>query len=167
MNSPAGREAQHGVTTDELWMWVQQELGLDEAALAAFRHDFWAGDRLDQALVDFIRTLKATYQTALLSNFMDELQEIVTTRYPMADAFDLVVGSCYEGIMKPDAAIFERILARLGADQKRLSLSMTFAHNIDGARAGDAYHPLHAGSGCRKGIGGAGRGVLTMKAIGV
>ncbi|MEZ4614248.1 MAG: HAD family phosphatase [Caldilineaceae bacterium] len=143
MNSPAGREAQHGViTTDELWMWVQQELGLDEAALAAFRHDFWAGDRLDQALVDFIRTLKATYQTALLSNFMDELQEIVTTRYPMADAFDLVVGSCYEGIMKPDAAIFERILARLGRRPEEAVFIDDFAHNIDGARA-VGMHTIH------------------------
>jgi FMN phosphatase YigB (HAD superfamily) len=136
MNSPAGREAQHGArTTAELWAWVQRELGLDAAALAAFRHDFWAGDQLDTALVDLIRALRPRYQTALLSNFMDELQELVTVRYPMADAFDLIMGSCYEGIMKPEAAIFERILNRLGRRPEEAVFIDDFVHNIEGAQA--------------------------------
>lgn len=136
MNSPAGRQAQLGqITTAELWAWVQQELQLDDDALAAFRHAFWAGDRLDEGLVDLIRTLKKSYQTALLSNFMDELLDVVTVRYPMADAFDLIMGSAYEGIMKPDAAIFARILARLERRPEEAVFIDDFAHNIEGARA--------------------------------
>lgn len=136
MNSPAGRAAQHGViTTAALWAGIQKELALDDEALATFRHDFWAGDRLDTTLVDLIRSLRPHYQTALLSNFMDELFEVVTTRYPMADAFDLIVGSCYEGIMKPDAAIFERVLDRLGRQPDEAVFIDDFAHNVEGARA--------------------------------
>ena len=147
MNSPAGREAQHGaITTVELWAWVQQELGLDAAALADFRHAFWAGDQLDAALVDLIRSLRPRYQTALLSNFMDELRELVTVRYPMADAFDLIVGSCYEGIMKPEAAIFERILTRLGRQPGEAVFIDDFAHNVEGARA-VGMHAIHYTAG--------------------
>lgn len=143
MNSPAGRQAQHGaITTEELWRWVQQELALDDGALATFRHDFWAGDQLDTALVDLIRALRPRYQTALLSNFMDELREIVTVRYPMADAFDLIVGSCYEGIMKPEAAIFERILERLGRQPDEAIFIDDFAHNVAGAQA-VGMHAIH------------------------
>ncbi len=143
MNSPAGRQAQHGtITTTELWAWVQTELGLDDADLAAFRHDFWSGDQLDEGLVDLIRSFRPRYQTALLSNFMDELLEIVTVRYPMADAFDLIMGSCYEGIMKPDAAIFTRILARMGRQPEEAIFIDDFAHNVEGARA-VGMHAIH------------------------
>ncbi len=143
MNSPIGRQAQHGkITTAELWAWVQQELGLDDAALASFRQDFWGGDQLDEALVALIRSFKPRYQTALLSNFMDELLEVVTVRYPMADAFDLIMGSCYEGIMKPDAAIFRRILARLNRQPEEAIFIDDFAHNVEGARA-VGMHAIH------------------------
>lgn len=143
MNSPMGRQAQHGaITTAELWGWVQNELGLDDAALALFRRDFWGGDQLDEGVVDLIRSLKPRYQTALLSNFMDELREVVTVRYPMADAFDLIMGSCYEGIMKPDAAIFMRILTRLNRQPEETIFIDDFAHNVEGARA-VGMHAIH------------------------
>ncbi|MCB0062616.1 MAG: HAD family phosphatase [Caldilineaceae bacterium] len=144
MNSPAGRDAQHGrITTEELWAQVQSQLALDDDALAAFRHAFWAGDQLDVEMVELIRTLKHKgYQTALLSNFMDELREIVTTRYPMADAFDLIMGSCYEGIMKPEAEIFRRILTRLGRQPEEAVFIDDFLHNVEGARA-VGMHAIH------------------------
>ncbi len=143
MNSAAGRKAQHGeITTAELWAWVQSELGLDDAAAAQFRADFWAGDQLDTELVDLIRTLRGTYQTALLSNFMDELLDVVTVRYPMADAFDLIMGSCYEGIMKPDAGIFLRVLEELGRQPAETIFIDDFAHNVEGARA-VGMHAIH------------------------
>lgn len=135
LNSAMGRQAQLGaITTQELWNWVQGELHMDDATLAAFRHDFWAGDVLDDELVDLIRYLRLNYQTALLSNFMDELQEVITIRHPMADAFDLVVGSAYEKVMKPDAQIYERTLARLGRQPAEAVFIDDAMHNIEGAR---------------------------------
>lgn len=143
MNSPAGRDAQHGrITTDELWQQVQEQLTLTDTELAQFREDFWAGDELDTTLVAYIRQLKASYQTALLSNFMDELLDVVTVRYPMADAFDLIMGSCYEGIMKPEAAIFERILTQLERQPEEAVFIDDFAHNVAGARA-VGMHAIH------------------------
>ncbi|MEZ4728016.1 MAG: HAD family phosphatase [Caldilineaceae bacterium] len=135
LNSAMGRQAQQGaITTAELWAWVQTEFGFDNATLAAFRYDFWAGDVLDEELVDLIRYLRINYQTALLSNFMDELQEVITQRHPMADAFDLVVGSAYEKVMKPDAQIYERTLARLRRKPAEAVFIDDAIHNIEGAR---------------------------------
>ncbi len=136
LNSAMGKQAQLGeITTEELWAWVQTEFGLDDATLAAFRHDFWAGDVLDDELVDLIRYLRHNYQTALLSNFMDELQHVITVQHPMADAFDLVVGSAYEKIMKPSAAIYERTLARLHRQPEEAVFIDDMLYNIEGARA--------------------------------
>lgn len=135
LNSPMGKQAQMGaITTADLWHWVQGEFGFDDDTLAAFRHDFWAGDALDDELVDLLRYLRLNYQTALLSNFMDELQEVITIRHPMADAFDLVVGSAYEKMMKPDARIYELTLARLGRKPAEAVFIDDMLHNIEGAR---------------------------------
>lgn len=135
LNSPMGKAAQLGqITTDALWVWVQHELGLADQALAQFRHDFWAGDRLDEELVAYLRGLQSTYQRALLSNFMDELPAVITVRHPMADAFDLVVCSAFEGIMKPTAAIYERTLARLGRQPAEAVFIDDAPANIEGAR---------------------------------
>lgn len=142
-NDEMGQRAQRGeITSAILWAWVGQQMGLDAQGLDAFRRDFWAGDQLDLALVDFVRVLRGRYQTAIISNAMDDLNEIVTLRYPMADAFDLIVGSAYEGIMKPDARIFERTLMRLERAPHEAVFIDDFAHNVEGARA-VGMHAIH------------------------
>ncbi len=135
-NGPMGLQAQQGaISAQDLWAWLQAELKLDEEGLAEFRQAFFAGDRLDTTLVEMIRSLRPRYQTAIISNAMDDLLETVTYRYPMADAFDLIVGSAYERVMKPDPAIFLRTLERLGRAPQEAVFIDDFAHNIEGARA--------------------------------
>ena len=139
-----GTAAQLGkISSVELWAWIGQQLALDEAGVLRFRKEFFGGDHLDTALVDFIRSLHASgYQTAIISNAMGDLNYVVTDLYPMADAFDLIVGSATEGIMKPDAAIFEHTLARLGRQPGETIFVDDFAHNIEGARA-VGMHGIH------------------------
>src|SRR5690606_10931918 len=83
----------------------------------------------------YIRQLRRTYQTAIISNAMDDLHDFVQVRYPMADAFDLIVGSAYEKVMKPAPVIFERTLERLGRAAQEAVFIDDFAYNIDGAGA--------------------------------
>lgn len=133
---PMGLRAQRGeITAAELWAWVQREMGLDADGIAAFYERFFAGDRLDQDLVDLIRSLRPHYQTAIISNAMDNLRETVTTLYPMYDAFDLVVGSAEEGIMKPDARIYARTLARLACAPHEAVFVDDMDYNVAAAQA--------------------------------
>ncbi len=142
-NSDMGTKAQQGaITTPELWAWIQQHLHLDAEGLLAFQHDFWAGDRLDTALIALIRQLKTRYQTAIISNATDSLHHALTHLYPMADAFDLIVGSAYEKVMKPDRVIFERTLARLQRKPEEVIFVDDFAHNIAAAHA-LGLHTIH------------------------
>lgn len=135
-NGPMGIQAQRGlITSQALWSAVQQELALDEAGLQAFRAEFFGGDCLDTELLEFVRQLHTRYQTAIISNAMDDLLENITQLYPLADAFDLIVGSAYQKVMKPAPEIFLWTLAQLGREAAEAVFIDDFAHNIEGARA--------------------------------
>jgi len=143
LNSEMGTKAQRGaIRADALWAWVQQHFALRDDELRTFRAEFWGGDRLDEELVAYIRALRPHYQTAIISNAMDDLHETLTQRHAIADAFDLIVGSAYEGIMKPDAAIFRRTLNRLGRHPQEAVFIDDFAHNVKGAQA-VGLHVIH------------------------
>lgn len=135
-NSEMGQAAQLGeITSADLWHWVQTHLGLDEAGLRRFQRAFFAGDRLDTGLMALIRGLRPRYQTAIISNYKDDLNRFLSEEHAIADDFDLIVGSAYEQVMKPDPAIFERTLQRLGRRPEEAIFIDDFAHNVDGARS--------------------------------
>ncbi|MCL4263527.1 MAG: HAD family phosphatase [Anaerolineae bacterium] len=142
-NSERGRLAQHGrITYDDLWQWVGQMCGLSAAELAQFQADFWAGDVLDEKLVEMIRGLRTFYQTALISNAFDDLRDVLTNQFAIADAFDVIVISAEEGIMKPDPRLYHIALERLGCRPQEAIFIDDFAHNIEGAQA-VGLHTIH------------------------
>jgi epoxide hydrolase-like predicted phosphatase len=142
-NSEMGQKAQQGAITDEaLWQWVGQRLSLTSTDLAAFRSGFWSGDVLDTGLVDFIRRLRPAYQTAIISNATDALHNSLTQQHKIADAFDLIVGSASEKVMKPDPEIYKRTLQRLGQQPQAAVFIDDFAHNIAAAQA-LGWHTIH------------------------
>ena len=135
-NSEMGHKAQRGEISDsELWQWVGQRLNLTPKRLAEFQAGFWAGDVLDTKLVAFIHRLRPTYQTAIISNATDGLHDSLTRQHAIADAFDLIVGSAVEKVMKPDPEIYVRTLARLGRQPDEAVFIDDFAHNIAAAQA--------------------------------
>ncbi|MEM7132942.1 MAG: HAD family phosphatase [Chloroflexota bacterium] len=135
-NSEQGLKAQRGeITTAELWSGIQDYFGFDPGQVEDFRHRFFAGDRLDRELVDFIRQLRGQCQTAIISNAADNLLDNVTRVYPMADAFELIVGSAYEKIMKPDPTIFLRTVERLNRQPRECLFIDDFLHNVEAAQA--------------------------------
>jgi putative hydrolase of the HAD superfamily len=142
-NSEMGRQAQYGrITYNDLWQWVGQTCGLSAVELAQFQQDFWAGDVLDGELVEMIRGLRPFYQTALISNAFDDLRDVLINHFTIADAFDLIVVSAEEGIMKPDPRIYHIALERLGCQPQEALFIDDFAHNIAGAQA-VGLHTVH------------------------
>jgi len=131
-NDAAGRQAQHGALSAQAHLQaVAARLGVSVADLAPF----WAGDRLDEELIALIRRLRPRYQTAIISNAMSDLHQLLTEKYPIADAFDLITGSAYEGVMKPDPRIYLNTLARLGRQPAEAVFLDDAPANVDGARA--------------------------------
>lgn len=112
--SPLWDEVQLGhIDYDTFWDDVRQRIGLREAELERFRRQFWGGDRLDEELVALIRRLADEgYRTALLSNAPANLRPYIK-ELGIADAFDVIVISGEEGLIKPTPEIYERVLSRL------------------------------------------------------
>lgn len=135
-NSPTGQAGQAGrISYHELQQWVERQLELSPEEAKQFWHDFWAGDGLDEELVAFIRRLRPGYQTAIISNAYDNLHWLLTKKYPIADAFDLIVGSAYEKMLKPQPEIYHLTLARLGRRPEEAVFIDDNHQNIIAARA--------------------------------
>lgn len=133
-NSKMGQEAQEGkISDEELWSWVAGYLQLGSDS-AAFRRDFWAGDVLDRSLLTYIRSLRPQYQTAIISNATDALRESLTKEHQIAEDFDLIVGSAYEKVMKPNPKIFRVALNKLGRHPEECVFIDDFTHNIEAAK---------------------------------
>ena len=100
-----GTRAQIGeLSQTELWDYVRRELKLNPDEYPDVRERFFGGDVLDTELVDFVRTLKPRFKTGIISNAWSELSAVLAG-WGIADAFDVVVGSGDEGIMKPHPRI--------------------------------------------------------------
>ncbi len=134
-SSRAWRQAQSGVISDAAyWADVAEQLGLDPAALDAFRRDYFGGDALDQEMVRFIQALRPRFKTALLSNASPYLRELLD-ELDVVDLFDAVVISALVGVQKPDPAIYHIVLERLGLAPEQTLFVDDFIQNVEAARA--------------------------------
>lgn len=134
-SSDIGTAAQMGSLTDrQLWNEIGQRLELNEERLTEFRSAFWSGDVLDAELIDLIRQLRARYQTAIISNATDGLRRLLNEKHKIADAFDLIVCSAEEEIMKPNPDIYRRTLKRLDRKPHEAVFIDDSRENVSAAR---------------------------------
>jgi epoxide hydrolase-like predicted phosphatase len=129
-----GTRAQVGaLTQSELWDYVRSELKLNANEHPDLRTRFFDGDVLDTELVNFIRALKPQFKTGIISNAWSQLPDMLV-EWGIADAFDVVVGSGDEGLMKPDPRIYQIALARISVQPQEAIFVDDFIENITGAR---------------------------------
>lgn len=121
------------ITTEEHWQAVREALGLSLDEFTTVPREFWDGDRLDLALVEFLRALRQCYRTALLSNAWDDLRRVMEEHWRITDAFDEIVISAEVGLAKPDVRIFTLTLARLGVLPSEAVFVDDFPENIRAA----------------------------------
>lgn len=134
-SSEAGMAAQMGkISNEALWDWVGERLQLSGDELTQFRLDFWSGDQLDDELIELIRRLRPAYKTAIISNATDRLRRELVEEHRIADAFDLIVCSAEEGLMKPQPGIYERTIERLQCQPQEAVFIDDAPANVEGAR---------------------------------
>ena len=119
----------------EVWDHVAETLHLDADELQELRRDFWAGDRLDTALADFLRGLRPRCKTAILSNAWGNARAVFIDKFGLDEVVDAMVISAEEGVTKPDPRIYRIALERLGVRPEEAVFVDDFAENVEGARA--------------------------------
>jgi glucose-1-phosphatase len=117
----------------EIWNHVQEKFNLTPDEIEDFRRNFWAGDRLDLELIDFIRSLRNDYRIGLLSNAWTGTRASLTDRFSFLDAFDVTIFSAEVGLKKPEPEIYHRILMELEVEPEEAVFVDDFEENITAA----------------------------------
>ncbi len=99
-----------------------------------FWEEFWAGDRVDMELIEYIRSLRSRYKTCLLSNAFSNLRRVIDEVWNFSDAFDEIIISAEVGLVKPDDRIYRLALDRLNVNPEEAVFIDDFLQNIEAAR---------------------------------
>jgi epoxide hydrolase-like predicted phosphatase len=130
-----GKQASVGqASADDVWTWVLDHLGLPESDRHSLKHDFFDGDKVDEELVAFIRSLRPSYLTGVISNAWPETRRWLENEWLIADAFDQIVISAEVGVAKPDPRIFHLALDGLEVTPKESVFIDDFDANVKAAR---------------------------------
>lgn len=142
-NSPSARQATLGlITTDQHWIQVCNTLNWPVENLPEFNRLFWGGDKLDLDLINYIRRLKSSYKTGLLSNNWPNLRHLIEARWMIGDAFDTLVISAEIGMIKPELPIYRFTQEQLDVHTEEIVFVDDFLENVLAARR-LGWHAVH------------------------
>jgi len=69
---------------------------------------------IDQEMLEYIKKIRKSFTTALLTNFPAHVHDFMKTDWIVDGAFDHMIASCDVKLLKPDPAIYTLALARIG-----------------------------------------------------
>jgi putative hydrolase of the HAD superfamily len=99
---------------DEIAAQLERDLER-EVDLREFTEVLWRGMRPNDEVLAFLREARADgLRLALLTNNVREWEHRWRSAWPIDELFEVVVDSAFVGVRKPDAAIYEILLERLG-----------------------------------------------------
>ncbi len=127
---------------DEYWLEIGPELGLHTPQeIQSFRQRYFADEAINEGVLESIRQLHGRYKLAVLSNAPPRLAKWLSD-WDILDLFDVIVCSGEEGIVKPDPAIYELALARLGVEPGEAIFVDDSPGHVEAARA-IGLHGIH------------------------
>ncbi len=97
----------------------------------------------NEALISYVKMLKRTYKTALLSNVGSEVIEHIFSEREIRALFDAVVLSYQVGIIKPDRQIYTLTAKQLGVLPKECVMVDDREEFCTGAGLAGMKHVLH------------------------
>jgi putative hydrolase of the HAD superfamily len=113
---------------------LERELGRP-VELEGFGTYFFKHLRPNEELFAFMRTLHGRgYRMAILTNNVREWEPLWRPMLPIDEIFDLVVDSGFVGVRKPDPAIYQLTLERLGLPAEATLFLDDMEINCDAAR---------------------------------
>ena len=134
--SEVGGQSMVGRATEaDVWQHVADTFSLDDETLGQLIRDFWSGDQLDTALVEFVRSLRPRYRTAILSDAWPGVRDVFTQVFGLDAVVDEIIISAEEGIAKPDPRMFRIAAGRLGVRPQETVFVDDRPENVHGAQA--------------------------------
>ena len=118
-NSDSARRASLGeITEEQHWAEVLKRFKQPASDVKSFHDQFFGGDVLDRDLVEYIRSLRGTVHTGLISNAWSGLRDFLA-KEKLLDLFDTVIISAEVRTVNPSAKIYELALeqAKVSAEE--------------------------------------------------
>lgn len=137
-HNAVAQAAEHGqADVPAIWREVGGLLHAPETALDEIAQQFFAGDQIDWELVQFIRSLRPRYTTAVLSNtWMADLSGWLREKWQVPeDTFDLVISSARYHLVKPDPRFYRLALELVKAAPDETLFIDDTQMNLAGAEA--------------------------------
>jgi len=134
-DSDEASRATVGLATEgEAWLAAQQRFNIARAEMEQFRKDFFAGDRWDESLLDWIAIRRSRYRTAILSNAWIGARKFFGDHPTVMTAFEHLIISAEEGIRKPQAEIYQRAVQLLGVLPREAVFVDDVLENVEAAK---------------------------------
>jgi putative hydrolase of the HAD superfamily len=133
-SNPISRRAMVGQSTpEEVWAEVQKQLALSMADLETLQVDVWKGGAWDTELLEFIRSLRPTYKTGIISDAWSDARMMIKS-FVNESLFDVIVFSAEEGLRKPEPEIYLRALTKLEVSPEEAIFVDDMPYNVEAAR---------------------------------
>ena len=123
------------ITRKEHQQNIKELLNLKDTEIEDFFNEFWAGDRIDEEIIEFIKSIRTKYLVGLLSNaWPNTRMNVSNEHYDFFDIFDATIFSAEVGFAKPDPKMYNLILSKLGVSAEEALFIDDFKENIEGAK---------------------------------
>ncbi|HEX7542111.1 MAG TPA: HAD family phosphatase [Anaerolineales bacterium] len=116
------------------WQAVAGALGVSPTEADKINAEFFSGDQVDSALLDFLRSLRPGRKVGLISNAWSGLRAFITSQ-KFDDVFDEMIISAEVGLMKPDPRIYRLALEKLGTLPEESVFLDDVLVNVEAARS--------------------------------
>lgn len=116
------------------WQAIGERLRIyDAEEIQRLRQRFFAGDRLNEPLVEALRRWRSRVALGLISNAWSGLREVLK-RLNLLELFEAVVISAEVGLLKPDPRIYQLALERLGLPPESAAFVDDLPENVRAAQ---------------------------------
>jgi len=122
------------ITMDQFNNYVLDTLQISRDKKHLLEEVFYERAYIDKDLLKQIVEMGREYKIGLLSNYSNDLRPRIEKEWAIGSVFDEIIISCEVGIIKPDPAIFNLMLGRLGVKADESVFIDDRIKNIDGAK---------------------------------
>lgn len=96
------------------YTYILNELNQPLKKITVIEHFVFKDFYVDQQILNYIKKLRESFTTVLLTNFPAHIHDFMKTDWTVDGAFDHMIASCDVKLIKPDPAIYQLTLDRIG-----------------------------------------------------
>lgn len=130
------------ISEQEMWHLMAEKWHIKPRVINTLRQQMNSKRRLNKPLLNLLAKLQEEYQTAILSNAGDDSRQLMEKALGLDRFVEEIIISAEEGLIKPDAKIYQLAMDRLGTKPKATLFIDDLEENVIAARA-FGMHALH------------------------